>query len=137
MQILVQFRELDWGSVRETKFIRFEYFSFLFNFVEIFQFSFNFESSVKFFSAEFSVEYSFSCLTWDNFNCRLWFNFTFISWEASCLFKILISVIQEASDETLLLPIFRAFTVWSPNSYFRLILVLFLGKLLALTIWNI
>ena len=30
-----------------------------------------------------------------------------------------------------------AFTVWSLNSYFRLILVLFLGKLLAFIVWNI
>ena len=39
--------------------------SFLvFCFVEIFQSSFNFESSLRFFSAELSVEFYFSCLTW-------------------------------------------------------------------------
>ena len=32
--------------------------------IVMFQFSFNFESSLKFFSVEFSVEFSFSCLTW-------------------------------------------------------------------------
>ena len=61
LQISVQFA----GTyLRETKFLEFEYFFFLFSFVEIFQCSFNFESSLKFFSAEFSVEFSVSCLTW-------------------------------------------------------------------------
>ena len=45
------------------KFFEFVYFSFPFCFVEIFQYSVNFESSLKFFSAEFLVEFSFSCLT--------------------------------------------------------------------------
>ena len=63
MQILVQFAG-TYQSVRETKFFEFEYFSFLFCFVEMFQGSLNSESSLKFFSAEFSVEFSFSCLTW-------------------------------------------------------------------------
>ena len=31
----------------ETKFFEYEYFSFLFSFIEMFQFSFNFESFVK------------------------------------------------------------------------------------------
>ena len=44
--------------------IWFEYFSSVFSFVEMFQFSSNSESSVKFFSAEFSVEFSLSCITW-------------------------------------------------------------------------
>ena len=37
LQILVQFLEFMWESVRETKFFEFEYFSFLFSFVEMFQ----------------------------------------------------------------------------------------------------
>ena len=59
----------------------------------MFQSSLNWESSLKFFSAGFSVEFSFSCLTWKNFS-RLSFNFTFY---------FLGSSIQEASDETFLL----------------------------------
>ena len=51
-------------SVRETKFFVFEYFCFLFFFVfvfiEKFLSSLNFESSFKFFSVEFTVEFSFS-----------------------------------------------------------------------------
>ena len=56
----------------------------------MFQSSFNWESSLKFFSTEFSVDFPFSCLTWYNFSCRLSFNFTFFFWggEAFCrLFK--------------------------------------------------
>ena len=57
----------------------------------MFPFSFNFESFVKLSTQKNSrVEFSFSCLTWQNFNSRLLFNFTFISWEASCLFEIII-----------------------------------------------
>ena len=79
--------ELIRESVRETKFFEFENFSFLFFFfvcfvemfqsflnlsiflfffcfVEMFQSSFNCKSSIKFSSAEFSVEFSFSRLTW-------------------------------------------------------------------------
>ena len=47
----------------------------------MFQSSFNCESSLRFFSAEFPVEFSFSFLTWKNLSSRLLFNFTFISWE--------------------------------------------------------
>ena len=61
------------------QFFEFEYLSFLYGSVEMFQFSFNFVSSVKFFSVEFSVDFSFSCLTWYNFSSRLSFNFTFVS----------------------------------------------------------
>ena len=110
MQILVQFA---WNYLRECpkiKFFEFEYFCFRFTFVEMFQFSLNFASSLMFFSAEFSIEFSFSCLTWYNFSNRISFNFTFISWDASCLLKY-ISAVQEASDKTLLLAIFRAFRI--------------------------
>ena len=50
---------LTWESVRETKFFEFESFSFHFCFIEKFQRSLNFEFSLRFFSAEFSVEFSF------------------------------------------------------------------------------
>ena len=67
--------------------------------------------SLKFFSAEFSVGFSFSCLTWKNFSSRLLFDFTFISWEASACLKY-VSAIQEASDETFLVAqVFRAFNL--------------------------
>ena len=80
----------------------------LFLFVEMFQSSLNCESSLKLFSAEFSVEFSFSSLTWKNFICRISFHFTFISQEAPfknhlskhfCWFKFFVP------------------SVWSPNSY--------------------
>ena len=58
----------------------------------MFQFLFNFESSVKLsFQQNSRVEFSFSSLTWYNFGSQLSFNFIFISWEASCVFEILIS----------------------------------------------
>ena len=103
LQILVQFagtylRECPGNKVLLNLII------FLFSFVEMFQCSFNFKSSVKFFSAEFSVKFSFSCLTWKNFSCQLSFDFGFISWEASCLFKIFIS--YSRSDKTHPLAIF-------------------------------
>ena len=80
--------ELIWGSVQEVLWIWI--FSFLFSFVKMFQFSFNFKSSVKLsFQQNSRVEFSSSYLTWYNFSGQLLFNFTFISWEASCLFKIL------------------------------------------------
>ena len=64
LQILVQFAELSWESVRETNVLWIWVFFISFCFVEMFQSSFNCESSLKFFLAEFSVEFSFSCLTW-------------------------------------------------------------------------
>ena len=67
----------------------------------MFQSSLNCESSLKFFSAEFSVEFSFSCLSWENFSSRLSINFTFISWEVSACLKY-VPTIKEASDETFL-----------------------------------
>ena len=74
----------------ETKFFEFEYF-FSFQFCQNVQFSFNFESSVKLsFPQNSRIEFSLSCLTWCNFSSRLSFHFTLISWEASCLFEILI-----------------------------------------------
>ena len=83
-KFLCNLQALIWESVRETKFFEFEYFSFLFSFVEMFQCSFNFESSVNFFHQ----------------NSRL----NFLS--VAQLGRILVVV-------------------------FRLILLLFLGKLLA------
>ena len=132
LQILVQFARTYLRKCPGTKFFEFKYLYFLFSLVGMFQCSFNFESSLKFFSAEFLVKFSFSCLTWENFSGRLSFNFTFISWEVSCLYSLkYLSAIQEASDETHQLVIFSCLYSWSPNSYFCLILVLFLGKLLA------
>ena len=101
----------------------------------MFQFSFDFDSSVKLFSVEFWVEFSFSCLTLQNFSSRLSFNFTFISWEAPCLFKIFIGY-SRSEQKNLSAGYFFCLSVWSPNSSFHLILVLFLGKLLAFTVWN-
>ena len=61
----------------------------------MFQFSFNFEASVKLsFQQNSRVNFSFTCLTWYYFSHRLSFSFTFISWEASCLFEILIGYLR-------------------------------------------
>ena len=70
-------------------------FLFFFCFVEMFQFSFDCESSLKFFSAEFSVEFSFSCLT-----CR-------------------ISVVDFRSILLLFLGKLFTFTVWNINRLFK------------------
>ena len=53
----------------------------------MFQFSFNFESSVK---LSFQQNFLSVGFTWYKFSSWLSFNFTFISWETSCLFEILI-----------------------------------------------
>ena len=57
--------KLIWDSVRKQSSLNLSIF-FLFCFVEMFQSSLNCESSLKFFSAEFSVEFSFIWLT-----CRI------------------------------------------------------------------
>ena len=60
LQIFVQFA----GTLSERVFFEFEHFSFLFCFlfcfIEKFQSSLNFESSLRFFSVEFSAEFYFS-----------------------------------------------------------------------------
>ena len=145
MQILAQFSGTYLRECPGNKVLWIRVFFFSFLFVEMFQSSLNCKSSLNFFSAEFLVEFSFSCLTWLNFSSRLSFNFTFISWEAlfkkrmtkpfcwlkfSCLqfgpqirtfvcfwFYYLGSSIQEASDETHPPAIFFPPTVWSPNLY--------------------
>ena len=79
-----------WESVQETKFFEFEYFSFLFCFIEKFQSSLNFECSLRFFSAEFfSIEFSFSWIFLDELQLSTFIYFYFLA-----------SFIQEASDET-------------------------------------
>ena len=66
----------------------------------------------------------FLSLNWQNFSRGLSFNFTFISWEAPfktkpfCRLKFFVP------------------SVWSPNLYFRLILVLFPGKLHSRSEWR-
>ena len=130
MQIFVQFAGtyLRECSGNKVLWIWVFFTSFFFGLVDMFQSSLNCKSSLKFSSAEFSIEFSFSCLTWYNFSSWLLFNFTFISWKASgCLEYV--PAIQEANNETHLPP------VRSPNSYFHLILVLFLGKLHSRSKW--
>ena len=79
LQILVQFAGTYLKECTKNKVHWIWVFIFFFFcFVEMFQRSLNYESSLMFFSAEFSVEFSFSCLTWKNFSSRLSFNFTFI-----------------------------------------------------------
>ena len=117
-------RELIWENVRETKF--FEFF-FCFCFVEMFQFSFNFEFSLKLFSEEFLLEFSFNGRI-SVVVCPL-FWLLFLGKLLACLN---LSAVQEANDET--------FLPWQfgPRilAFFLKILVLFLRKLLALTVWN-
>ena len=70
----------------------------------MFQFSSNFKSFVKFFSAEFSVEFSFSCfgrISVVDFRLIL----LLVLWKLLACLKYL-SGVQEANDETLLLAIF-------------------------------
>ena len=74
--------ELIWESVRETKFFELSIFHFFFVLSKCFR------VHLRFSSAEFSVEFSFSCLSWENFCSRLSFGFPFTSWKASWLFKI-------------------------------------------------
>ena len=93
-----------------------------FSFVEMFQFSFNFESFVKLsFQQNSRVEFSFNCLTCYNFSCRLSFNFTFLGKLLACL-KYL-SAIQKASDETFLLAIFSCLYSLLPELVLRVPIV--------------
>ena len=79
----------------ETKIFEFEYFSFDFSFIEMFQSSLNCESSLKFFSAEFSVEFSFSY-----FSRRL--SLILLLFLGKLLVCSSLPEIQDAGDETLL-----------------------------------
>ena len=82
-------RDFIGESVQETSSLNLSLFSF--QFCRNVHFSFNVEFSVKLsFQQNSRVKFSFSCLTWYNFCSWLPSNFTFLSWEASCLFEILI-----------------------------------------------
>ena len=84
----------------------------LFNFLLI-----SIESTVNLsFQQNTRVEFSFSCLCSLNFGCRLSFDFSFISWEASCLFKMLIGY-SRSEWRNLSVGYFSCFNSPVPNSY--------------------
>ena len=93
-------------------FFSFFVFFFLFFCRNISEF-FEFESSLRFFSAEFSVEFSFS---WIFFPLEFLGRTSVVDFHC---FYFLGSFIQEESDGINLLTNFPAFTVRSSNSYWR------------------
>ena len=87
------------------------------------QSSLNFESSLRFFSAEFWVEFSFS-----------WIFLVEIQWSTFIYFYFLGSFIQEASDETNLLANFSCLYISVPEFVLKVRLVV-LDKKEEVTFW--
>ena len=86
--------------------------------IEFFKFSFNFNwvFSKGIFSTEFFSWIFFQLFNFVEFRLSTFVCFSFISWEASCLFEYLLAI-QEVSDKIFLLAIFPALTVWFLSLY--------------------